>query len=118
MPTSPTNPNQCGTQVTGWYSGYMPAVSETLNGRVCFSFEGDSCKWSNTIAVTNCGSFYVYELTMPPVCSARYCAETSIVSTTYFPSNIFNIESLSYQRLLSVAHTLYIDVLKFSEFIN
>ena len=92
IPTTPTNPNQCGTQVTGWYSGSMPSVSQTIDGSVCFSFDGNTCKWSNTISVTNCGSFYVYELKMPPVCSARYCTETSITSTTYFPSNIFSVE--------------------------
>ncbi|CAF5154983.1 unnamed protein product, partial [Rotaria magnacalcarata] len=42
-----------------------------------------SCTWSNTISVTNCGSFYVYELSMPPVCAARYCTNTpSILQTT------------------------------------
>jgi hypothetical protein len=100
LPTSPTSPNQCGTQVTGWYAGAMPAVSETItNGRVCFSFDGDTCKWSNTIGVTNCGSFYVYQLTMPPVCSARYCTDTPNIPTTIFPpSNILKEESFSQQR--------------------
>jgi hypothetical protein len=97
LPTTPTSPNQCGTQVTGWYSGAMPTVSETItNGRVCFSFDGDACKWSNTIGVTNCGSFYVYQLTMPPVCSARYCTETPYIPTATFPpSNVFKEESFS-----------------------
>jgi hypothetical protein len=97
LPTTPTSPNHCGTQVTGWYAGAMPAVSETItNGRVCFSFDGDACKWSNTIGITNCGSFYVYQLTMPPVCSARYCTETpSIPTTTLPPSNVFKGELLS-----------------------
>jgi hypothetical protein len=97
LPTSPTSPNHCGTQVTGWYAGAMPAVSETItNGRVCFSFDGDNCKWSNTIGVTNCGSFYVYQLTMPPVCSARYCTETPYIPTTTFPpSNVLKEESFS-----------------------
>ncbi len=96
IPTSPTGPNQCGTHVTGWYAGYMPTVSETItNGRVCFAWENNNCQWSNTIAVTNCGSFYVYQLTMPPVCSARYCTDTPITPTTILPSNIFKGELLS-----------------------
>ena len=74
LPTSPTNPNQCGTQVTGWYAGILPTIAQTINnGQVCFSWGTNNCQWSNTISVTNCGSFYVYQLTVPPVCSARYC---------------------------------------------
>jgi len=77
LPTSPTNPNQCGTQVTGWYAGILPTVAQTINnGQVCFSWGTNNCQWSSTISVTNCGSFYVYQLTVPPVCSARYCTTT------------------------------------------
>jgi hypothetical protein len=83
LSTLPTNPNQCGTQVTGWYSGPMPTVSQTINnGRVCFSWLNNTCQWSNTIAVTNCGSFYIYQLNMPPVCAARYCTDTPNIPTT------------------------------------
>ncbi|CAF3917288.1 unnamed protein product, partial [Rotaria sp. Silwood1] len=83
LSTSPTYSNQCGTQVTGWYTGRMPTVSETItDGRVCFSWQNNVCQWSNTISVTNCGSFYVYKLTMPPICAARYCADAPNILTT------------------------------------
>ncbi|CAF4229083.1 unnamed protein product [Rotaria sp. Silwood2] len=83
LSTSPTNPNQCGTQVTGWYSGRMPFASETItDGRVCFSWENNICQWSKTISITNCGSFYIYKLTMPPLCAARYCTNTQNIITT------------------------------------
>jgi hypothetical protein len=83
MSTSPIGPNQSGTQVTPWYAGPMPAVSETItNGRVCFLWENNVCQWLNTISVTNCGSFYIYQLTMPPLYAARYCTETSNYPTT------------------------------------
>ncbi|CAF2467919.1 unnamed protein product [Rotaria sp. Silwood2] len=83
LSTSPTNPNQCGTQVTGWYSGRMPFASETItDGRVCFSWENNICQWSKTISITNCGSFYIYKLTMPPLCAARYCTNTPNIITT------------------------------------
>lgn len=86
IPTTSTPPNQCGTQVTGWYAGSMPAISETVNnGQVCFAWNNNPCRWSNTIGVTNCGSFYVYRLTLPPVCAARYCTETVVVPTTPAP---------------------------------
>lgn len=87
--TAPSAPNRCGTQVTGWYAGNMPPAAETItNGRVCFAWENNICQWSNSIAVTNCGSFYVYQLSMPPICSARYCTDTPDIPTTVVPSKI------------------------------
>lgn len=74
---SPTRSNRCGAQVTGWYADRMPAITETIaDGKVCFSWLSGDCQWSNTIGVTNCGSFYVYQLKVPPVCAARYCTDT------------------------------------------
>jgi len=94
--TSPTGPNRCGTKVTGWYAGNMPTVAQTItNGKVCFPWENNICQWSNTIGITNCGSFYVYQLTVPPVCSARYCTDTPNIPTTVLPSNVFQRESFS-----------------------
>jgi hypothetical protein len=96
LSTTPTSPNQCGAQVTGWYSGRMPDVSETItDGRVCFSWLDNPCQLSNTIGVTNCGSFYIYKLTMPPACPARYCTDTPNYPTETSTSNVFKGESFS-----------------------
>lgn len=77
LSTSPTVSNRCGSQAAGWYTGLVPTVAQTVtNGRVCFSWNDNICAWSNMINVTNCGSFYVYQLSMPPICAARYCTET------------------------------------------
>ncbi|CAF4694837.1 unnamed protein product, partial [Rotaria magnacalcarata] len=107
LSTTPTDPNQCGTQVTGWYSGLMPAVTQTVtNGQVCFSWHSNSCTWSNTISVTNCGSFYVYELSMPPVCAARYCTNTPSIlqittttTTTTTTPEIYSSQCYNYKTV-------------------
>jgi hypothetical protein len=120
IPTSPTSPTQCGTQVTGWYAGAMPAVSETItNGRVCFSFQNNNCQWSNTISVTNCRSFYIYQLILPPVCPARYCTHTPNISIiTVSPSKIFKGESLSYHSFPLVIEILDVNRFHCPKFIN
>lgn len=51
------------------------------NGRVCFAWENNDCHWWNTISVTHCGSFHVYQLTIPPICSARYCTGTPAIQS-------------------------------------
>ncbi|CAF1601997.1 unnamed protein product [Adineta ricciae] len=83
LSTTSTSFDRCGAQATGWYAGSMPDPLLTMHDvRVCFSWQNNSCHWTNTISVTNCGSFYVYRLSMPPVCPARYCTETPAIPTT------------------------------------
>ncbi|CAF0892553.1 unnamed protein product, partial [Adineta ricciae] len=90
IPTSAIADYRCNTDAPGWYSGNMPiAVNATTNGSACFAYSGSNCSWSTTISVTNCGSYYVYELVAPPACSLRYCTDeptnwtepTTIMST-------------------------------------
>ena len=64
---------RCGTDASGWYTGPMPASATTVNGTVCYVWLSSNCHWSNTILITNCGSFYVYGLVDPPNCNLRYC---------------------------------------------
>ena len=71
--TSSPGPNQCGTLYTGWYPGLMPTQGATVVGTVCFGSVAISCQYIQTIVVTNCTSFYLYGLVIPPVCNARYC---------------------------------------------
>lgn len=74
IPTARIGPSQCGTQATGWYSGEMPTITDsTTSGDVCFEWQSNICRWRSNISVTNCGSYYVYQLSSPPECSLRYC---------------------------------------------
>ncbi|CAF1082855.1 unnamed protein product, partial [Adineta steineri] len=63
----------CTTYYSGWYSGSLPSSGETVNGTVCYTYSSSSCYYANIISVTNCGSFYVYDLVNPPVSNSRYC---------------------------------------------
>lgn len=68
--------NTCGTTYTGYYTSSLPSPSETVAGTVCFYVSATyPCYYlyAVTILVTNCGSYYVYGLTSPPLSSARYC---------------------------------------------
>jgi uromodulin len=98
IPTSAVGPNRCSTSAAGWYSGQMPTDSdETTNGTVCFSWQSNNCSWTKNILVTNCGSFYIYQLTAPPGCQMRYCttltssASKSTVTLTSISSYIPNL---------------------------
>jgi hypothetical protein len=82
IPTSAVPSNQCGTYASGWYSGDMPsAEGTTVNGTVCYTWTNSNCSYSNQIGVTNCGSYYVYQLRAPPVSGLRYCTDTPIVES-------------------------------------
>lgn len=72
LATTSSGPNQCGTVYTGWYSGTMPTWSSTIIGTSCFGSSAIDCQFTDTIAVSNCGSFYVYAFRTPPLCPARY----------------------------------------------
>jgi uromodulin len=82
IPTSAVPSNQCGTYASGWYSGDMPSISgTTVNGTVCYTWTSGSCQYTNQIQVTNCGSYYVYNLRAPPVSGLRYCTDTPAVES-------------------------------------
>jgi len=82
IPTSPVPAYRCGTSATGWYSGQMPSVMDTtVNGTVCYTWSSNNCSYSNQIQVTNCGSYYVYNLRAPPVSGLRYCTDTPAVES-------------------------------------
>ena len=72
--SGPIEPFRCNTQGTGWYQGSHPTVNgATIEGKVCYSWPGNSCQWSNLILVTKCNDYYVYTLPAPPACFLRYC---------------------------------------------
>lgn len=67
----------CGTHASGWFNGHPAGFGETSLQTVCYDWSGDGsdCTWSNDVDVTNCGSFYVYNLVAPPTCSLVYCGQ-------------------------------------------
>ena len=74
MLTSCVPQSRCGTQGKGWMNGAHPTVAQTkVTRKVCYSFSGNCCHWSNDIEVLNCGQYYVYKLSTTPYCALRYC---------------------------------------------
>ena len=75
MPTTRVPEYRCGTDWSGWLDGAHPTVEVSeVSRKVCFSDRSSGCKFSNTISVKNCGSFYIYKLAQPPGCNSRYCS--------------------------------------------
>ncbi|CAF1018024.1 unnamed protein product [Adineta steineri] len=72
--TFPPGGYHCTATYTGWYAGALPSFSNTVTGIMCYTPGSSSCTLYNTISVTNCGTFYVYNLIDPPNYSyIRYC---------------------------------------------
>ena len=64
----------CGATSPGWYSGVYPSIIGTSTiGDVCFNWGTNTCMWRVTIQITFCNGFFVFELSPPPICDARYC---------------------------------------------
>ncbi|CAF0877439.1 unnamed protein product [Adineta ricciae] len=74
LPLQTPGMNICGSEGTGWYYGTMPSITgEVVNGTACFSWYTSVCRFSVSIIVANCGSFYIYRLPPAPACMMRYC---------------------------------------------
>jgi hypothetical protein len=73
--TADPGPNKCGTAATGWLKGVLPANGQTASLTECYDWSGNTCNWSNAVQVTNCGSYYVYQLQNPPACNLAYCMQ-------------------------------------------
>ena len=77
IPQNPTSAFRCGTRATGWMDGDLPKkAGQTNDVKFCFSWDGNTCKWSAFGKVTNCGKYFVFKLPhIPHVGYLRYCAE-------------------------------------------
>ena len=74
MPTSCVPNQRCGTLAPGWMNGAHPTVAQgKVTRKVCYNWSSNCCSWSNNIEVVNCGLYYVYKLSPPPICTLRYC---------------------------------------------
>ena len=78
MPTTRVEPYHCGTDWSGWIDGAHPTVEDgEVKRKVCFSnrpSETPLCKYSTTIFVKNCESYFIYKLVKLINCDSRYCA--------------------------------------------
>ena len=69
--------NHCGVRGPGWLSGGHPSVLDgAVQRKVCF-IANSCCGFSVSIAVRNCGGFYVYQLKQLVFCFFRYCGNGS-----------------------------------------
>ena len=65
---------RCGTEHPAWLSGSHPTVAEGVVIRTVCDSRYSDCSWARTIIkVTNCSSYYVYELSTPYWPYSRYC---------------------------------------------
>ena len=98
LPTAPSEPDHCGTEATGWLSGWPaaadgqpdstyaihadgslppPVGAAPAAGTVCFDSGGqlggaNHCLHSTQIRAVSCGPFDLYEL--PPAPGTGYCS--------------------------------------------
>ena len=74
IPDTPTEENHCGSHISGWIQGNHPSlVGEEKNAKVCFSYQNKDCRWSGSVKILHCDSYFLYYLTETPVCHASYC---------------------------------------------
>ena len=72
--TSCVSKRRCGTYATGWMNGAHPTVAQSkVTRKVCYNWNNNCCQGSNNIEIVNCGQYYVYKLSPPPLCDLRYC---------------------------------------------
>ena len=73
---SATEAYHCNTGETGWLNGVHPEMEEgTVTRSVCFTKNGDTCRYQAEIQVRNCGSYFLYFLPDVGLCALRYCSE-------------------------------------------
>ncbi|XP_028404228.1 uncharacterized protein LOC114526893 [Dendronephthya gigantea] len=74
MPTTCVGEHRCLGDFAGWMRGDHPTISDgKVTRSVCFSHGSNCCVWSDDIEVLNCGGYFVYKLSPPSRCRARYC---------------------------------------------
>ena len=66
----------CGTHAPGYIKSseaHPKITDEVVRAKVCFHWDSNTCKWSTTIKIRNCETFFIYYLVEPLVCRLRYC---------------------------------------------
>jgi hypothetical protein len=74
MPDSTPGQDHCGTWSSGWLAGGHPALGEGQVTRTVYFDYHNNPEWQKTtVAVMNCGEFYIYRLPDTPSCYYAYC---------------------------------------------
>jgi hypothetical protein len=95
LPTAPVRPLHCGTDATGWLSGWAgpgqpdrhyatpagsslppPVGNPPAAGTVCFHSGGadlPTCDSHIPVRAVSCGAFALWELQPVPICTRGYC---------------------------------------------
>ena len=80
MPASCVPRDRCGAYAPGWMNGTHPTFADgNVTSKVCYHHNNClsclyvCCEISNNTEVVNCGQYYVYKLSQPPVCILRHC---------------------------------------------
>lgn len=90
MPTTAPGLGYCGTTYPYWLDDTLPNTQGSSKAvKVCEVGFMSECSRSHFIQVTNCGSFFVYELTPLDICSSAYCFKPNKACVADVPSNIF-----------------------------
>ena len=67
IPEEPVESYHCNVLFTGWLNGHHPATAgETINGKVCFTWSGNTCIDETQIQIKHCTSYYLYYLVDAP----------------------------------------------------
>ena len=79
IPEEPVELFHCNTDYPGWLNGHHPATAgETINGKVCFKTQSNTCYYETQIQIKHCTSYYLYYLVEPPSdCNSRYCSTST-----------------------------------------
>ncbi|MCB1144768.1 MAG: putative Ig domain-containing protein, partial [Leptospiraceae bacterium] len=76
LSTSSAGYSLCNTSATGYLNTALPSTrGQVVSGTVCYHWTTSNCEFSNTIQITHCGTYFVYQLPIPPNCSLRYCTQ-------------------------------------------
>ena len=73
LASSVPSTGRCHTNHGAFSPSSLPGAGSTKDIIVCYG-KANTCQSSKEAMVTNCGTFYVYQLPDVPFCSVRYCA--------------------------------------------
>lgn len=66
--------NYCNTDAPGYLTTSHPATKgQQVAGTTCFNWSSNACNFTYPIQITNCDTFYIYQLPATS-CSLKYCS--------------------------------------------
>jgi len=108
MPTKCVPEHRCGTHAPGWLSSSHPTrVGQIVNGKVCFKWSGNCCRWSATIQIKMCNGYYIYKLPKTPCCWLRYCGNAGYGKPLVFLNPLFAMFTFRFTSIARYSYTGY-----------